>query len=400
MSKYLTDAERIKAQQDMQSLAFDLKELGKRMDEVSEVIAKPIAHIDLGPPDPAPDPDPAPHAATFLPPTRFALKTDPRPRQDVPGISERFADVQGVEQVRLRDFSHQYSRRPVWNRDGSLMYTGERIVHAGSRQAVKAVPLSSESLWSNTDASVLFGVAYVGGTPNVLRQYNLAEDLSSTLHTFTDARRLTIGDYEGVQSMDDRYICLVGDFSDGRGLITFDLSQRSVIARRQVFDDFDWATVSPSGRWVLVRSGRELLRMDLSLQNVELLSSYIGHGDICIDAQGLEVYVDCDGELSWIDIATGRVSRPATRWDMQGHVSGRAYLRPGWAYLTLENGMVGAVELRDGVDQWEHWGWHRSTYRDYAAQPKGVPSPDGRQMVFASNWHGTQSVTDILMTLI
>lgn len=67
MNKYLTDAERIKAQQELQSLAFDLKELGRRMDEVSEVIAKPILAEGVVVPD-TPVITPAPGSGLIIPP--------------------------------------------------------------------------------------------------------------------------------------------------------------------------------------------------------------------------------------------------------------------------------------------------------------------------------------------
>jgi hypothetical protein len=75
-----------------------------------------------------------------------------------------------------------------------------------------------------------------------------------------------------------------------------------------------------------------------------------------------------------------------------GHVSMRAVDRPGWAYVSYatEPGKrysdeIVAVRL-DGGDIQRIAHMHSVTPGCYRCEPHAVPSPDGRHVIFASNW--------------
>ena len=75
------------------------------------------------------------------------------------------------------------------------------------------------------------------------------------------------------------------------------------------------------------------------------------------------------------------------------HASCRNTLRPGWVYVTYGRAQPGmrfnaeimAVKM-DGSGRVERFGHYRSTVGMYRAEAHAVPSPDGRRVLFASDW--------------
>lgn len=114
--------------------------------------------------------------------------------------------------------------------------------------------------------------------------------------------------------------------------------------------------------------------------------------------------VSADGRLGSVlafNVATGTYFSPTApqvdgiREGFAQHVSGQAYGRPGWVYVTYLGGPseagkryageVVAIQLSTGKVQ--RLGTHRSTSVNcYRCEPHAVPSRDGRSVVFASNW--------------
>ena len=75
------------------------------------------------------------------------------------------------------------------------------------------------------------------------------------------------------------------------------------------------------------------------------------------------------------------------------HGSARATDRPGWFYVTYArdtpgkrfNGEIVAVKL-DGSGAVQRFGQYHGRAGSYRAQAHAVPSPDGRRVLFASDW--------------
>lgn len=77
------------------------------------------------------------------------------------------------------------------------------------------------------------------------------------------------------------------------------------------------------------------------------------------------------------------------------HASARNTGRPGWVYVTYSTGLpqygrrfageIVAVKM-DGSGEVERYGHYHSTGKPYRAEAHGVPSPDGRRVLFASDW--------------
>ncbi len=80
------------------------------------------------------------------------------------------------------------------------------------------------------------------------------------------------------------------------------------------------------------------------------------------------------------------------------HGSARNTSRPGWFYVTYGrdpayagrrfHGEIVAVKL-DGSKSVQRFGHYHSTASTYRAQAQAVPSPDGRRILFASDWAET-----------
>ena len=77
------------------------------------------------------------------------------------------------------------------------------------------------------------------------------------------------------------------------------------------------------------------------------------------------------------------------------HGSARNLVRPGWFYVTYSRdpvyqgfrffGEVVAVRI-DGSGQVQRFGHYHSTAATFDSEAHGVPSPDGRRVMFASDW--------------
>jgi hypothetical protein len=78
-----------------------------------------------------------------------------------------------------------------------------------------------------------------------------------------------------------------------------------------------------------------------------------------------------------------------------GHISGRGFRNPGWALVSLDiNPGSYATELfevkLDGSGIIRHFGHSRSSCTTYDNYPMGSVSPDGKKVIFNSDWlYGT-----------
>lgn len=209
----------------------------------------------------------------------------------------------------------------------------------------------------------------------------------------------------------------------------------------------DRAAASPSGKYVLVQfgSGTERMRgleaFDLDMNYLGKVHTGNGHGDLARDAAGNEWAIVDNSNNAYlfsgnhyvvkakipqgvIFDAAGNVDANATAnagltvrllqvdWYLHMHISCRNIRSPGWCvfgtYYTKEgfdNGWqpleseVVKVDLESTyqapkVDRLAH---HRTTYegiasrdsctkQNYWAQPHATTSPDGREVIFGSNW--------------
>jgi hypothetical protein len=358
---------------------------------------------------PAPTPP-----TTTLPafPSTTTLRYLATPSVSRPGYLSPITDpVLGTKTTRVSDTAgvrHAYSRISAWNSDGTRILLGfaypGRMLDGRTYADRGAFHQLSQAIWSNVDPNKLYGIV-----SNALYRQSASTEAITKLHTFTGYSNLTIGDYEGGISDDDRYMALIGTSSTGTThLITYNVAAGSVVADIAVPSDINNAQISRKGNYVVVVNdnigtarGQGVERYTRDLSSRINLTPYGRHGDNALDASGREIYVANNApNVVAYNLATGggtRLLAGTTAYEY-GHVSGRNLDRPGWIYLSVfDNGatagrpghdQVVAVKT-DGSGQVEVFAFSHHTDTAYADQPQAVPSPDGRRVLFASEWGGS-----------
>jgi len=169
---------------------------------------------------------------------------------------------------------------------------------------------------------------------------------------------------------------------------------------------YDWITVTPKGDHILENktingplyvdkhldkapeSG--IFMYDMNFENPKRISKQASHGDIGIDSNGDQVWVQFEygnraGTWSYNldtldDILVGKKLFPYKA----GHISCQNYNRPGWCYLsTTSEGRKEVYALKlDGSGKVNRFAQTRYRYSSY-----GGVSPDGKRIVFQSNWN-------------
>lgn len=162
-------------------------------------------------------------------------------------------------------------------------------------------------------------------------------------------------------------------------------------------DYFDWISIDSSSRYIVLNATDSIFVYDINLENETLLSNEGSHGDIGMDANGDPVYVqfEFNGEQGiWsYNLRSHQALKLLPRKYNGGHVSCRNDQRPGWCYLsTVEEGYreVFTVKL-DGSGIVNRFA---QTHTSDGYSSLGTPSPDGREMIFQSDWGDAASVSE------
>jgi hypothetical protein len=274
---------------------------------------------------------------------------------------------------------HHYSKDQPWNSDMTLIKLKgtKAILDAKTYQIVRRTSgKDGESKWSTVDPNIIF---YVNG--NQFRKWNVRSDADTLLHTFSEGA-LQIGPNEGNLSVGDRYVVL----NVGTLAIVYDIVNDVVIAKKDL-GPMDWATMSQSGNYIVVRPDPPTLGVLVYDRNLTLLRKIFNkgqHGDVGYDTAGNEVYAQmCPMQMARLD--NGQVTSLGA--NLCGHLSTRNYLRPGWASVTdgSSNGEIFAIKL-DGSKTVERFAQGRTSGSSYDAVAKGVISPDGSKVMWNSDW--------------
>ncbi len=362
-----------------------------------------------------PPPPPPPIATTGSYPADTTLKYLATPSLARPSLLSALLDpLLGTRTTRISNTDgvrHAYSRISAWNSDGSKILLGfnypGRMLDGRTYRDLGSFRQVSQAVWSNVDPNKLYGA--IG---NAFYRQSATSGAITKLRAFTNYVSITIGDYEGGISDDDRYVALIGTTSGGsRHLITYDIAANSLVADIAVPSGINNAQISRKGTYVVVVNnadgtarGQGVERYTRNLASRINLTPYGRHGDNALDASGNEIYVSNNApNVVAYNLATGggrRLLSGTTAFEY-GHVSGRNIKRPGWIYLSVFNNSV--TSGRPGHDQIvavktdgsgivEVFGFsHHTNTSNYAMQPHAVPSPDGTKVLFASEW-GSSSV--------
>ena len=349
----------------------------------------------------------APYTACQYPPdVKYARPTVPaiaKPALLAPVAATEF----GTQMVRITDnVQLGYSKKQPWNRDQTLiLLNGGRIYDAKTHAYLRRISVTSEAVWSSTDPNKLFDHASKSG--NQFYSVNATTGVRTTLHSFVGYSTLSLGPSEGNISRDDATIALIGD---SRDIIVYDIANDSVVATKALsslgytFAQVDWVSVSQSGNYVVVQGpvADPVKSYDRNMNYVATVFPYGEHADLGIDSAGSDVYVavgSAGRPAKMGRLSDGMITTLLSPGGQPGHMSTRNYLRPGWAYLTFEysNMPVGALSYiigikLDGSQLIERFANHRTSGASYAAQAKGVVSPDGTMVMWNSDWNGSSTV--------
>ncbi len=323
-----------------------------------------------------------------------------------------------------RFYKHAYSKRQVWNSDGSRIFLGNHypaiVLDGRTFRYLHRVSQPFDAQWSHSDPDIMEGVR-----PDIAAFVRLRVSTGAieTIRTFPEYSMVYIGGGEGNLSEDDRYVALIGRRSGGVDVLVYDQVANQVVSLRQFngftgpYGDIDNATMSPSGAYVVLGmnvggTGRYYDVYDRQTMTFQRrLTDGISHADIGYDSQGYEVLVTQTGNpaITSVRLADGvpRVELPVLHMANNQHISCRNNLRRGWCYVsTYSHGSeqnrvmykeIFAIKL-DGSQTVERFtpSYFAQDPSDLQHQraPMAVPRRDGTLVMFASDWgNGSSSAT-------
>ncbi len=281
-----------------------------------------------------------------------------------------------------------YPKDQAWNADMSkIVLGGNYLVNANDYTFDKRLNVGmSDSRWSNVNPKIRY---FCSG--DQFKKVNIETEEVTVLHTFP-GYRVTVGPYEGNISADDKYVVIT---NESGGIATaaslYDIELDSVISTKSFSGDIDWVTVPPSGDYIVVnnRGGSKIEVYDLNFDFLRNVGVGSQHGDFGIDSEGNEVWIQVI-PVSMHRLSDG-VSTRLISPSLGGHISGRGFNNPGWALVSNDinpgsyNTEIFEVKL-DGSGIIRHFGHARSSCTTYANYPMGSVSPDGKKVIFNSDW--------------
>lgn len=313
---------------------------------------------------------------------------------------------------------NDYSRRQAFNADNTrfVVYAsggGWHLYDARTLAWVKqlgGISGTAEAQWHATDPNVLYYVPSKGGMK--LYKLDVASNTSTVAADFTGklpwsgvARVWQKG--EGSPSADGRYWCFAAETSTAGilGVFTYDLQAQAVVGSKSLSVNPNWVSMSPSGRHCVVAG---TTAYNATFTSSRTLLSGSQHSDLALGADGHDYFVfinqAVDGYVTMIDIDTGASTRLIPTWingtSTSGHLSAKAFSRPGWVLYSTFNSKNGqqwvserlmAIEMKANP-KIINLARHHSFYNGYWTQPHATVSRDFSRVVFNSNWGSTSDM--------
>lgn len=328
-----------------------------------------------------------------------------------------------VNYSRIQAFNVDDTRFLTMASDGTFhLYDGSTLEHLQELPGLGGG--DGEPQWHPTDPDrIRF---FARDNRMQLRELDLASGSVSLLVDFSQAGLPWGGltrvrtRWEGSPSADGRYWCLMAQGSNEamRGVFTYDLETRTVLGTRSMSKAPDHVSMSPSGRYCVVASGRDdggVVSWTRDFGSQRFVHAKTEHSDIAIAPNGDDLFVfvdyDANGDLKTVNLDTGvhtnlfrtYVSGTATAY----HVSAKAFDVPGWIiFSTYANGggelwlhrKIMAVELKANptIINLAH---HQTSFNGYWTIPTASVNRDFTRVLFNSNW-GSSSSNDVDTYLI
>lgn len=340
-------------------------------------------------------------------------------------------------------FAPDYPKIQAWNSDMSLVRLGSRLYdgHTLKETAItnrldkhKAYAklgsrYSSAFRWSAKDSNTFYVLnnryqLIEGKINGVNVSKKVLYDFKQ--HGYVQAN-ISVG--EGNIDFNDQYIALpVQKLNDNRIYIfLYDLQKNKPVWNKpKLYDNpnaiwkqthipyaiFDWVTVSPSGKYIVINDNeRGIIRYDINFRNKKKLQfrgykgqlvSESGHGDICYNTRGQEVFISFVANLGKKGIYSFDLGQPEkegkriiNEYRAGGHVSCRNTTHKGWAYITTrEEGYAETYAVKlDGTEKETVQRFFQTHANNLNSLGASV-SPDGTKVIFSNKW-GTHIKEDI-----
>jgi hypothetical protein len=314
-----------------------------------------------------------------------------------------------------QEAKHNYSKDPAWSADQKLIVLkymdgavgGDLYLDGDSYRPlfVRRRP-GVETRWHPTLPDVMVYVTSAGGVGH----WNARTDVSTTKFAAAGYGGAHMGPWEGNVSYDGRYVAVTATrAADGRlvaYVVDIDAGTKGpdIDLAAQGVTNLDWVSVSASGNYVaaLATVNGTLAALKVWDRSGTALRTWtdfrMAHLDFGYDQAGNEVIFGAAASGSYAKrfimrrLADGVVTPLTPAVSYNTHSSTRNNLRRGWAYAVTNDVTGGvldqtvfAVKL-DGSGTVERLARHRSNLADYDSSPFAVPSPDGKRVMFASNW--------------
>ena len=325
------------------------------------------------------------------------------PNYEIPGLGLTWGRVA----------RHHYSIDQAWNADQSLLALdrgNKRRVFLDGRtyRPLMALAEPGEARWHPRRPDEMIFVA-----PNAVGLWNVRENIATRLKSFTDYGEASFGDHKGNLSDDGKMIAITATRSDGRRVVfAYDLEADRKYPDIDVSTEHSvgHTTISPSASYIIVYSrlaeNVRSSRRRIFTVHGKLLQTWTeyerpGHGDFGIDRNGDEVLIGRSKSMPerWQIIARRLVDGKASVLSppcFASHVSKRNLRDPDWVFATFNpveprpgfapySGEIAAISM-DGQHAVRRLAQTHAAPNGYLTEPHGSPSPDGRRVIFASNW--------------
>lgn len=352
----------------------------------------------------------------------------------------RITDARIVDATGNSCTEYTYPKTQSWNADMSLLRVNYKLYDADSLEESPITKGKScgDSYKALGNPGLAFRWSYV--QPNVF--YTLETNFKFYKNTITGNSvkqtvvkdfsangfdKMLLGSNEGNMSYDDKLVIFTArkPGNDHVFAVLLNTETKSVkvkelpnttwgtvFVKRYQRDDYDqralydWISISPRGDRILENKtvdsplyvgqyldtapDKGIFMYDLNFENPQRISMQASHGDMGIDSNGNQVWVqfeygDRAGTWSYnLDTLEDKLVGKKLFSYKAGHITCQNYKRPGWCYLSSKvpgRREVHALKL-DGSGKVNRFAQTR-----YTGYSFGGVSPDGKRVVFQSDWN-------------
>ncbi len=312
--------------------------------------------------------------------------------------------------------THRYSSAQAWNADQSLLViaigcSGFCFLDGHSYAPAFHRSGSDECEWHPADPALMLCVS-----PAQVYAWAPRTDVKTTLYAPAGYTGLQFGPYKGNPSRDGHILVVRATNAAGAPVaFAYDVARKVKhpdIALGRLAGTNGFCSISPSGRFVFCvqemagdSTEAYIFTVDGAPVQHWAENHRPGHGDMTLDTDGSDVYVGiskADPDKYHVikrRLRDGLVTGLVAFGEGQ-HASVRNVNLPGWVFLSYSGSekeiaehpdwapfYMEVVALRiDGSGALRRIVHTRSAKADYWSEAHASPSPDGTQVIWASNW--------------